>query len=122
MAEVRVSRAWRQDEKIVVEHAVGEQQPPRRGIDPDNIRQHHLGISLPPQDPPDRRGNVPRRERRRRHLIQQRLEHVIIPAIDDGHPHRSAPERPRRVQTSESTPDNHHARFCHDHLRVLSCS
>ena len=51
-----------------------------------------------PEDPADRRGDVAGRQRRRRHLIQQRLKQMMVVAIEqrDAHRHgRAAPWRPQ---------------------------
>ena len=45
------------------------------------------------------------------HLIQQRLEQVVVGPVDEGDVHRDAPEELRREQTGESPADDQDARL-----------
>ena len=85
-----------------------EYQDPTRHIDATDLGEQHFDILLTPQDPPDRRGNVSRRQRRGGDLIQQRLEDVVIPAVEEGDLHVDTLKCTRRVQPSEPAPDDHH--------------
>ena len=72
------------------------------GSNAGGVREQHLDVPLPPQDPADRRGDVARRQRRRRDLIQQRLEHMVVASIDERDLRPAPPQRPRRIQTAET--------------------
>ena len=74
------------------------------------LGEQHLDVALPPQDPADRRGDVPRRQRRHRDLIQQRLEDMMVAPIDQRDPHRRAAQRPRGIQAAETAADDHDMR------------
>ena len=109
VAEVRVRRPGRDDQEVVVERAVGQQQSIALAVDPDGLGEQHLDVLLPAQDPADRRGDVARRERRHRHLVEQRLEHVMVAPIDERHLHRLPAQRPGGVQPAEPSANNHHS-------------
>ena len=67
-------------------------------------------LSLAAQHPADRRGDVARRQAGRGHLIQQRLEDVVVVAVDQRHAHRRAPERLGGNQPAEAAADDHDMR------------
>ena len=50
------------------------------------------------------------RQPRQRHLIEQRLEQVVVQAIDDRHLDGLVTERPGRGEAAEPGPDDHDAR------------
>src|SRR5512146_1219198 len=84
--------------------------------------QQHLDISVAPQDTPDRGRDVAGRKSRRRDLVQQRLEGVVILAIDQHHIDRLVPETPRGVQTPEAASDYDNAFACTAHtVANLGC-
>ena len=96
VAEVGVARAGREDEVVVRQAAVGAARPrapPRRS--PHRLGEQHAGVRLAPQDRADRVGDVAGRQRRRRDLVEERLEEVVVAAIDDGDLDRRARERAR---------------------------
>ena len=113
VTEVRVRRAGRDDEKVVAQRTIGECESLDRRIDRDHICEQHLGVALATQDPADRRRDVTRRQRRRRYLIQQRLEDVMVAAIDERDLHGRPPERPRGIKASETTADDYHVGIGH---------
>ena len=86
MAEIRVRRAGGDDQIVVSElGAIHEVQDLARGIDPIHFAEQHLHVGLVAQDPSNRRRDVTRRQDRHRHLIQQRLENVMIASIEERH-------------------------------------
>jgi hypothetical protein len=116
MPEVAVRRARCQDEPVEAhvlavddEHAVGE--PDRR-----RLAEQDLGVALRAQHLADRRCDVGRAERSGRDLVEQRLEQVVVAAIDDQHVDRRATQRPRRFETAEAGADDHDARSGCVHL------
>jgi len=81
---------------------------PRRGIDAGDIGHQHRCIVLLPQDVPDRPGDLRRRQRSGRDLIEQRLKAVVVLAIDQGHVDGRAGEGLRGHESAEARPDNDH--------------
>ncbi len=78
-------------------------------IDAGHFGQLGGRVRLLAEDRADRVGDISRRKRRRRHLVQQRLKEMIVLAIDDGDLHRRITERFGGVKPAESTADNHDA-------------
>jgi hypothetical protein len=70
----------------------------------------HRGVPLFAQEPADGHGDVARGQHRRRHLVEQRLEEVVVRAVDDRHVHRGALELLRRLDPREPAADDHHVR------------
>jgi hypothetical protein len=64
------------------------------------------------QNGSDRRGYFSRRKSRGRYLIEQRLEGVMILAVDDGNAHRRAGQHLRRVESSEARADDYDTMCC----------
>ena len=79
-----------------IEHALA------RGSIGAHLREQHLDVFLVAEDPADRRRDVARRQRCRRHLVQQRLEQVIVVAIEQ----RDAHVARRRARARRSSPPN----------------
>jgi len=63
---------------------------------------------LSAQDGPDRFGDLGGGELRRRDLVEQRLEEVMVGAFEDEHPDRRVAQRARRAESGEATADDHH--------------
>ena len=63
-----------------------------------------------PQDPADRRRDVAGRQRRRRHLIEQRLEQVVVVAVEERDAHRRTLQRLRGREPAEAAADDHDVR------------
>ena len=84
-----------------------EVHTPGRQVDPLRLGQQHARVVVVAQHPADRRGDVARRQAGRGHLIQQRLEDVVIVAVDQRHSHRRAPERLGGKQPAEAAADDH---------------
>ena len=119
MPEVGVPGAGRDDQVVVRDRFPIRDDRPRRVIEAAGLRQQHLHVGLPPQDPPNRRGDVGRRQRRGRHLIKQRLKQVVIVSIDDRDADGRRGERSRRVETAEPAADDDHMRRRHCHWRHI---
>ena len=118
VSEVRVGRPGGDDQEVVVDHAVGQEQAIALAVHADGLREQHFDVLLPAENPADRRGDVARRERRHRHLIQQRLEHVMVAPIDDRDLHRLTSKRAGRVQPTETSADNHDSRHAQRYRTV----
>ena len=108
VAEVRVRRAGRHDQ-VVVRQPIS---PSARiellagAIDATDLREQHLDVRLPAQDPADRRRDVAGRQRRHRHLIEQRLEDVMVAAVEDRHADARAPQRAGGIEAAEAAADD----------------
>ena len=76
-------------------------------IDSRNFRQNHFGVPLPTEDAADRRRNITRRQARGRDLVEQRLEQVIVVAIDDRDVERRFRQLLGRRKPTETCPDNY---------------
>ena len=111
MAEIGVLRPGRQHQVIV---ALGCPKPGLdpacRGIDAGHLVEQYRGVPLMAQHGPDRLGDIGRRQRRGRDLVQQRLEQVVVVAVD----HRHVDGRPRQpasgFEPAEAGADNDDAR------------
>ena len=82
----------------------------RRGVDPDTLIHHHGYVFLVAQDGPDGLRNIRRRQHRKRHLVQQRLEQVVVAPVDQGHIDGQMRQSFRRVNPAKSAADNDDAR------------
>ena len=84
VTEIGVLRAGREDQVVVGNAAaLGDHLAPRR-VDARHLAEHDIDVPRARQDAADRRGDVGRREPGGRHLIEQRLEQVIVVLVDDG--------------------------------------
>ena len=102
-----------------------EIDPLRCGIDVARFGQQHARVSLSPQNPANRRRDIAWRQRRRRHLIQQRLKHVMVVAIEQRDAHRRMLQCLRRPEAAETAADDHYVREGHTgiigELRIVDC-
>ena len=71
--------------------------------------EHHLGVFLLREQRADRKRDLGRRQRRHRHLVEQRLEQVVIGAVDQQNLDVFAAQPTRRGETAETTADDDHA-------------
>ena len=113
VAEVGVRGAGRDDEEVVRHHAVAEQHALAAHVDGGRLAEDHPGVLLPAEDAPDGRRDVARVQRRRRYLVEERLEEVVVAPIDQRHLHRSAAQRLGGVETPEPAAQDGHARLSH---------
>ena len=67
-----------------------------------HLAKQHCDVALVAQDVPDRRRDVALGENPRCHLVQQRLEEMVVVAVDDGHVHGGVSQSPGREQTTEA--------------------
>src|SRR4029453_18091743 len=113
VSEVRVPGSGRDDEIVVREPPVGQQELPASPVDPDGVGEENRGVRLPPQDRADGIGDVSRRESRRRHLVEQGLEEVMVAAVDERDADRDVVERPDDIQPAESGSHDNDVWFTH---------
>ena len=106
MAEIRMRGAGRDDELIVGDRGGGRLDLPIGGVDAGDFRHQHGGIALVAQDGADRPGDLGGRERRGRHLIEQRLEAVMVLPVDHRDVDRDAGERRGGREAAEAGADD----------------
>ena len=88
-----MGRAGCDDQKVVTEFgAIFQYYDAPRHLDSLHIGHQHRGIFLLFENLPNRCSDGRRRKPRGRYLIKQRLEQVVIGAVDDGDPHRRTRE------------------------------
>ena len=100
------------DDQIVVPELdpVRQVHPPPGKIDPADLVQQDLDVCVMAEDPADRIGDVGRGQPSQRHLIEQRLEEVIVQAIDHRHRDVGPPEGPRGGEAPEPRTNDDHLR------------
>ena len=113
----RAPRRWRRPDS-----RTRPRSSPRSAVQHDAARSHgsmvrtfgeqHAHVLLMTEDPADRRRDVARRQRRGGHLIQQRLEEMVVVPIDERHPHRRGGERARGIQPAEAAANDHDMGRC----------
>ena len=102
--EVAVPGAGRDDERVVREvEAVPEPDLAGDRVDPRRLAQQDRGVALLAEDRAQRLRDLARRQGARRHLVEQRLEQVVVPPVDQrhGHPVARLAQLPGRVQAAE---------------------
>jgi hypothetical protein len=103
MAEMGMRRAGGQ-----YQHVIGDGQPvpgphsPCRGVHARCMRHHDGDVALPAEDGTHRPSDVAWRERGGRHLVEQRLEQVVVVPVDQRDLDGGAGQRPRRLQPAEA--------------------
>ena len=85
MAEIGMPRAGGDDQVIEADPAILGHHFIRRKIDVDDAIHEDGRVLLVPEDVADGCGDLSRRQAGGRYLIEQRLEEMIVAAIDDGH-------------------------------------
>ena len=109
--EVGVRRPGRDDQVVVGELLPSrEDDPPPVHVDSLRLGQEHGRVPLAPQDLAQRRGDVGRAQPRRRDLVEERLEQVMVASIDEGEAHGSAAQAARRPQPPEAAAQDHDVR------------
>src|SRR6185312_3258859 len=76
----------------------------------DNFAEQYPDVSLPVEHVSKRRCNLPRRERACCDLIEQRLEKMEVPAVDQSNIDGGVLEGTGGVESAESAADDHHTR------------
>lgn len=106
MAKIGMSRAGRQHQPVVAQAAPVDDDLPRLGIDRAHLSEEHGGVALPSQDAAHRPGDVGGRQAGSRHLVKQRLEQVVVVAVDDRDIDRTVGQSLRGEQAAEAGADN----------------
>ena len=113
VAEIAAARAGREDQIVVLDddalavQRVDEHASPI-AVDTGDFPKEHRGVSLLPQNPANRRADLPRTEDGRCDLVEERLEQVEVAAVD--HLGIGLAERFRGGQAAEAPAHDHHAR------------
>ena len=76
-------------------------------IDARGVRQQHPDVPDAAQDPSDRRGDIAGRQRRRCDLIEQRLEDVMVAAIDQRDANVRVAKSAGSGQAAKAAADDH---------------
>jgi hypothetical protein len=107
VAEIGVTRAGGEHQRVVGDRiAVIEQHALARGIDAADIgeqRRHLLAVA---QEITDRPGDFRRRQRRGRDLVEQRLEQMVVAAVDQRDPDRRTGKAKGRFQSAKAGADD----------------
>jgi hypothetical protein len=106
VAEIGVARAGREDQIVVLDFAVGQAYEALGGVDRDGLGQQNADVLLALENAADGVGDIAGGERRRRNLIEQRLEEVVIAAVDDGDESVGVLERAGGVEAGEASADD----------------
>ena len=83
----------------------GDHLAPRR-VDAGHLAEHHIDVLRARQNAADRRGDIGRRKAGGRHLVEQRLEQVIIVPVDHRDVEGAAGERFRGGQPAKPGTDD----------------
>ena len=119
-AEIGVARAGGEDEVVVGNpaHVIDHDLTPG-GVHAADPAELDPRVGLVGQDRADRPGDVGGRECSCRHLVQQRLEEVVVAPVDQDQVHRCLAQRPGRGQAAEAHAYDHHARPISSHRLAL---
>ena len=107
-AEIAVPRAGGENQVVVGYPRVFHDHRLVRGVDVGDPAEQDPHIGLAAEDLADGRGDVRRRQRRGRHLVEQRLEQMVVVPVDQRHPARGIAEGARRRDAGEPGPHDDH--------------
>ncbi len=82
MPEIRVRCARGEDQPVVRENAVFENHPPAGNVHGFRLLEQHGEVRRAAQDVADRRGDVARVELRRRDLVEEGLEEMMVAPVE----------------------------------------
>src|SRR5262249_13697871 len=108
VAEVRVAGACRQDERVVSDLAPVERETPRGEIHLLDFGQEDRDVPRAAQDRPQRGRDVRGIQRGGRPLVEERLEQMVVAAVEQRDPHGLPRERARRVEAAEAAAHHHY--------------
>jgi hypothetical protein len=111
VSEVRVCGAGGNDQEVERDRGTFVEEHPHSGhVDVGGVGEQHRDVLLMAQHPADRRRDVARRQRGGGHLVEQRLEQMVVVAIEQRDANRCARQRARGVQAAEPAAENHDMR------------
>jgi hypothetical protein len=129
MAEIRLPYAGGNDEVVigVVEAVPADSlgdDAAASGVEIDDLGHDAVDVLVLPEQIAQRGRDLALGQDSRSALIQQRLEDMVLGAIDDGHRDIAAPQGPGREQAGKAAAHDHHpalTRFvCHCVLRFVT--
>ena len=110
VAEIRVTRAAGEQQRVVADFAGRGDDPPPRQIDRVDAFLEDADVSVSGEQAANRRCNLGGTEPGHRHLVEQGLEQVVIAPVDQSEVHPgNVTERARGVQARESSAHDHHS-------------
>jgi hypothetical protein len=113
MAEIRLTRPRGHDQAVVGDlcAAVERVHHERAGADVDihHLAQQHRGVRLVAEDVASRRRDLTLRQDVRRHLVEERLEEVMVGPVDDRHLDIRSPQGLGGEQAREAGADDRDA-------------
>ena len=126
MAEVAV-RCTCGDDQVVVRQRLLTVEPhlPGRRVDADHLGLQDCQVAalhLGAQRVADRRADGRRAQARGRHLVQQRLEQVVVGAVDQRDLDLRFRERAHRLDAAESAAHDHDLRFACHHAASIAAA
>ena len=109
--EVVRLRPHGEDEVVAgVRAAVGAADGPGRRIDVGHLGHLHVDRLVLAEDAAERPGDIARRELRRGHLVEHRLERVVVVLVDQRDGHVGLGERLGAAHAGEAAAHHHHRR------------
>ncbi len=108
--EVGMGRAGGEDEVVEVDRRVVVEDH-HVVADAHDLTEQDAHVGLGGDERADRSGDVARIQPCGGHLVEQRLEQVVVAPVDEGDVHRRVGERSRRRQPAESAADDHDMRI-----------
>jgi hypothetical protein len=91
---------------------------PLERIDTDHLSEQDIAVSLSADEPPDRLGDVGWAQATGCDLVQQRLEEVVVPTVDQRDRHVGVGQLPSGRHPSEAGSDDDDM-FSHGHVTSL---
>ena len=117
LAEVARFRAERDDEEIVIEHAIAEMGLFGLQVDARDLPHERGDVFVLGEDAAQRLRDLCHGQSRSGDLIQQRLEEVMIPTIDERDAEALIAEFFRTFQAGEAAAKNEHMGGFHEKIR-----
>ena len=99
--------AGREDQPVVGERPGPGAERAAREVDAEHLREAEREVPLAAEDGAHRVGDVLGREPRGGHLVEQRLEQVVVAPVDEGDAQRGAAQRPGGPQAAEPGAHDH---------------
>ena len=112
MAEIAGAATEGQHEKVVVQGVVGQQHAPSGQIDSHDAFEQYRHVLFVRHDAADRLRDFGRGKPRRRDLIKQGLEQMVIGSIDQRHASSGVIELLAKRQPAESRAQHHDVGSC----------
>ena len=90
-------------------------------VDAADLAENDPHVGGPSQDGADGRRDLCRRQAGRRHLVEQRLEEVVVAPVDDGDVDSGAGQAVSGGKAAKARADNDDVRPGHDDLQNATC-